>query len=187
MGRSEGLSSKTPLGPGARAFLARPCAEDEAEYLALLQSSASFHEKWFPARSDSAFEAPAFQAFLSSDDGQRCVRHFIRRKKDGTIVGVVNLNEIVRGVFESAFLGYWVGADFQGQGYMKQGLSLVLDFAFGQLGLHRLEANIMPENTASLALVQALGFQREGFSPSYLKIAGQWRDHERWAIIRESD
>lgn len=167
-------------------YLARPVARDEADYLALLTASRGFHEPWFPVREDDAFEAPAYQAFLESDTGERCLRHFIRRRDDEAIVGAVNLNEIVRGAFQSAYLGYWIGAEFTGRGYMKQALAQAIDCAFTEAGLHRLEANIMPENAASLAVVQSLGFHREGLSPGYLKIAGQWRDHERWTILRES-
>ena len=65
---------------------------------------------------------------------------------------------------------------------MTEGMGLVLDYAFSELGLHRLEANIQPGNTASIALVRRCGFVREGFSEKYLKIGGEWRDHERWAI-----
>ena len=68
---------------------------------------------------------------------------------------------------------------------MKRGLRLALREAFGPLGLHRVEANIQPANLASIALVRSLGFRKEGFSPNYLKIDGEWRDHERWAILRE--
>jgi ribosomal-protein-alanine N-acetyltransferase len=68
---------------------------------------------------------------------------------------------------------------------MSEGLRLALRRAFGQLGLHRVEANIQPGNTALRALVRRLGFRREGFSRRYLKIAGRWRDHERWALLRE--
>ncbi len=101
-------------------------------------------------------------------------------------MGVVNLNEIVRGAFHSAYLGYYGFTPHAGQGYMAEGLGLVLRHAFRRMGLHRLEANIQPGNRASRALVRGLGFRREGFSPRYLKIGGRWRDHERWAIVREA-
>ena len=65
---------------------------------------------------------------------------------------------------------------------MREGLELVLQLAFRQYGLHRLEANVQPDNVRSIALVRGFGFRLEGYSPRYLKIAGRWRDHERWAI-----
>ena len=180
------MSHSHSHGAEALVYLARPVARDQADYLGLLKASRGFHDPWFPDRSDDAFEPAAFQAFLESDTGERCLRHFIRRREDKAIVGAVNLNEIVRGAFQSAYLGYWVGAEFAGRGYMKQALAQAIQFAFTEADLHRLEANIMPENAASLAVVKSLGFQREGISPGYLKIAGQWRDHERWTILRES-
>jgi [ribosomal protein S5]-alanine N-acetyltransferase len=78
-----------------------------------------------------------------------------------------------------------VGKPFAGQGYMREGLELELRRAFLSPRLHRIEANIQPENHASIALARGAGFQREGFSPRYLKISGRWRDHERWAILAE--
>ena len=99
------------------------------------------------------------------------------------LVGVINLNEVVRGMFQSAYLGYYAFEPFSGSGYMTEGLALVLDQAFGPLGLNRLEANIQPENKRSSRLVSRLGFRLEGFSPRYLKIGGRWRDHERWAVL----
>jgi ribosomal-protein-alanine N-acetyltransferase len=91
----------------------------------------------------------------------------------------------VRGPFQSAFLGYWVGATFRRQGYMREGLPLVLKRAFGALALHRVEANIQPHNAPSLALVKGAGFRFEGLAHRYLKIAGRWRDHEHWVILAE--
>jgi ribosomal-protein-alanine N-acetyltransferase len=110
---------------------------------------------------------------------------FVCRLEDGAIVGFFNISQIVRGPFKSAYLGYAAVAAYAGQGYMSEGLRLVLARAFGELGLHRLEANIQPGNAASIALVRAAGFVREGFSERYLKIGGRWRDHERWAIRAE--
>ena len=100
-------------------------------------------------------------------------------------MGVCNLSQIFLGNLKSAFLGYWVGAKFAGQGYMTEALDLLLSYAFETLRLHRIEANIQPENAQSKSLVVRIGFCLEGFSPQYLKVAGRWKDHERWAIRRE--
>ena len=105
---------------------------------------------------------------------------------EGELAGVININEIVRGVFCSGYLGYYALVPHDRCGYMRAGLSAVIQLAFHRYGLHRLEANIQPENGRSIALVRSLGFEREGYSPRYLKIGGRWRDHERWAVTSES-
>jgi [ribosomal protein S5]-alanine N-acetyltransferase len=107
------------------------------------------------------------------------------RLEDDAIVGFLNLGEIVRGGFQSAYLGYGAVASHAGKGYMTEALELVLRDTFTRLGLHRVEANIQPGNAASIALVRRAGFELEGVSPRYLKIGGRWRDHERWAIRSE--
>ena len=104
---------------------------------------------------------------------------------DGELAGVININEIVRGSFCSGYLGYYAFVPHNKRGYMEKGLRAVLKEAFRSQRLHRLEANIQPHNEASRQLVQRCGFRLEGFSPRYLKIAGRWRDHERWAITAE--
>ena len=108
------------------------------------------------------------------------------RVEDGAIVGFLNISEIVRGSFKSAFVGYGGVAEYAGQGYMTEAMRLLLREAFTTIGLHRLEANIQPENLPSIALAKRSGFELEGFSPRYLKIGGRWRDHERWAIRAET-
>ena len=89
------------------------------------------------------------------------------------------------GSLQSAYLGYYLFAPHERRGYMTGGLRLVLGRAFGELGLHRVEANIQPDNDRSLRLVERLSFRREGYSPRYLKVGGKWRDHERWALLAE--
>jgi ribosomal-protein-alanine N-acetyltransferase len=89
------------------------------------------------------------------------------------------------GPLQQAFLGYWIGQPFAGKGYMTEALQLVLAHAFGELLLHRVEANIQPQNTPSIKLALAVGFRYEGFSPKYIRIAGRWADHNRYAILNE--
>jgi ribosomal-protein-alanine N-acetyltransferase len=104
---------------------------------------------------------------------------------DGELVGVVNVSEVVRGVFQSGYLGFYAFVPHQGRGHMAAGVGLVIARAFGRSRLHRLEANVQPGNLRSVALVKRLGFRLEGLSPRYLKISGRWRDHERWALTVE--
>jgi ribosomal-protein-alanine N-acetyltransferase len=104
-------------------------------------------------------------------------------RKEGVLVGVVNFNNILRGSFLSASLGYYATALSGRSGLMAEGLSALCTWAFQGLGLHRLEANIQPGNQRSLALVRRLGFRREGFSPAFLYLDGAWRDHERWTLL----
>jgi ribosomal-protein-alanine N-acetyltransferase len=99
---------------------------------------------------------------------------------------VVNISEIVRGCFQNAYLGYYAFEPLAGRGLMRAGLAKVIRHAFTKMKLHRLEANIQPGNKRSIRLVKALGFRREGISPRYLKVAGRWREHERWTILADS-
>ena len=126
----------------------------------------------------------AFREFVNRSDGDRRLS-YVAVKDDADLVGCINLSEIVRGAFQSAYLGFYAFEPFAGQGLMREAIQLVLVEAFTTLSLHRLEANIQPANERSKRLVESLGFRREGFSPRYLKINGQWRDHERYAITAE--
>jgi [ribosomal protein S5]-alanine N-acetyltransferase len=126
-----------------------------------------------------------YRRYLARCERPEFVGLLIRRREDDVILGAVELSQISRGGFQSAYLGYHIGASFRGQGYMTEALQLAISHAFRVLKLHRLEANIQPSNHPSLALVKRLGFLREGYSRRYLKVAGRWRDHERWAILKE--
>jgi ribosomal-protein-alanine N-acetyltransferase len=151
------------------------------EYLERVRASRALHEPWvYPVA-----EPAAFEKWIVDGQAENVARFALCGNGDGAIIGVFNLSEIVRGSFQCAYLGYWVLSPFERKGYMREGLELLLQHAFGEMGLHRIEANIQPGNEASLALVRAAGFRREGFSPRYLKIGGEWRDHERWAITVE--
>jgi ribosomal-protein-alanine N-acetyltransferase len=103
----------------------------------------------------------------------------------GEVAAICNLSNIVRGTFEACHLGYSVDASHQGQGVMREVIVGVLDHAFGPIGLHRVMANHLPENARSAALLQSLGFEREGLARRYLKIADEWRDHVLTAMTAE--
>jgi ribosomal-protein-alanine N-acetyltransferase len=156
-------------------------AADRDEFLQMVHESRELHRPWAypPERADQFDELLSrcsrddFACFLVVDD------------ETGEIAGVFNISQIVRGSFQSAFLGYYGSARHAGKGLMKEGLKLVLDYAFGPLSLHRIEANIQPGNTASIALARGAGFRLEGYSPRYLLIGGQWRDHERYALTAD--
>jgi ribosomal-protein-alanine N-acetyltransferase len=174
------------LRSGARVGIRPPALTDEQEFTELRRASEEFHRPWEPLPAPEPYSTQAFQALVASQgEPARRFRFLLCRLDDGAILGLVNINEVVRGIFQSGYLGYWIGAPFARQGFMREGLRLVIEHAFEELLLHRLEANIIPENGASLALVRSLGFHREGLSPRYLKIAGQWRDHERWALLSD--
>lgn len=162
-------------------MLTRVCQADQGEFLAAVSESRALHEEWVAPPAT----APDFAAYMRRVRRQDSAGFLVRERTTGAICGVVNLNNIVRGALESAFVGYYAFARGAGRGYMTEGLGLTCTYGFETLGLHRLEANIQPGNARSIALVRRCGFRREGFSPRYLKIGGEWRDHERWAITVE--
>lgn len=177
-----------------------PQADDLAEFTAAVGRSRRLHQPWVSAPATPA----AFANYLARmvapsaedlDAQVQAVREgrwahcplLVKRRggaDSGALVGVINLSNAVRGVFLSAYLGYYAFEGQQGQGLMREALHGAVRLAFGPMGLHRLEANIQPTNLASLALVARCGFVKEGYSPRYLKIGGRWRDHERWAVVK---
>ena len=147
-----------------------------------MRASRKLHRPWIHMPES----AEAYAAYLRRADLETNAFYLARRRDDDAIVGFLNVSEIVRGNFQSAFLGYGAVAQAAGHGYLVEAMELLLREAFTRLRLHRLEANIQPANVASIALAKRCGFHHEGFSPRYLKVGGQWRDHERWAITKET-
>ncbi|MFD3973161.1 GNAT family N-acetyltransferase [Streptomyces cyaneofuscatus] len=191
-----GHPTPTPTAPylaeGPRTALRRFTEADAAEFTARARESRAHHRPWlFPPERTDTYAAyagalardPAREGFLvverggSGADGEGS-----EGVPGGPIAGFININNIVLGGFRCGALGYGAFAHAAGRGLMGEALGLVMDLAFGPLGLHRLEANIQPGNAASIALVRRAGFRLEGFSPDFLHIDGAWRDHERWAI-----
>ena len=169
------------LGIGSRVYIRQPESGDCDEFIGLNRRSVHFYKGLtFPV-----VTREQFASYISQCKRNDYESMFVCRIEDNSIVGAISLSEIVRGVFQSAYLGYQVGAPFAGQGYMTEAIQLVVRLAFDVMKLHRLEANIQPGNLASIALVKRAGFTKEGYSRRYLKISGRWRDHERWALIAE--
>jgi [ribosomal protein S5]-alanine N-acetyltransferase len=164
-----------------RVFIRKPTEEDGQELLSLRQRSKAFH---FPWVSLSCTEEEC-KTYISGCQNENFEGLLICHSTHKKIVGVANLSQIFYRMFQNAYLSYYVDVDFAGQGLMSEGIRLVIDHAFYTLGLHRVEANIQPENIASINLVRRSGFTKEGFSRRYLKINGEWRDHERWALTVE--
>jgi ribosomal-protein-alanine N-acetyltransferase len=154
----------------------RPITRRDGARLVVANLAAhAFHRPWVePFLDRSGFEA----WFAGVRAGRRAG---LLAEADGMLVAVVNVNEIVRGAFQSASLGYYGYPDGVGQGRATEAVRLAVAHAFGPLGLHRVEANVQPGNAPSRALLRRLGFRLEGLSPRFLRIAGAWRDHERWA------
>ena len=166
---------------GDAVYLSRPSMADGPEFLSAVSKSAALHQSWVePPGSESTYKS-----YIDRLSQETHFGFFIRLKTGDDLVGVVNISEVVWGVFRSGYLGYYCFEPFVGRGLMKEGMGCVLKVTFDSLNLHRLEANIQPENTSSIGLIQACGFRHEGFSKNYLHIQGQWRDHERYAMTQE--
>ncbi len=170
-------------------YLRAPRAADAPAFIAAVKASRKLHGAWVqPPTTPTRFADFVRRFGRSAARDPMTATHvglLVCRCDDDAIVGVFNLSEIVRGLFQSAYLGYYAFAPHAGAGYMAEGLELTLEFAFRVLKLHRVEANIQPTNLRSLALARDAGFVREGFSRRYVRIAGRWRDHARLALLVE--
>ncbi|NUG22223.1 GNAT family N-acetyltransferase [Acinetobacter lactucae] len=155
-------------------YLRKPHISDLAEIQEAYKRSVQLHQPW-------TYPPANFQTYLEQEH-----RYFVCLIESHSIVGTFHISNIIGGHFHSAYLGYEAFHPYQGHGYMKHGLKLLLKEAFENLNLHRLEANIQPDNIISIQLVAKAGFIKEGFSRQYLRIGGRtWKDHERWAILNE--
>jgi ribosomal-protein-alanine N-acetyltransferase len=165
----------------ARVVVRPPRASDADAYLEHMRASRRFHHPWIVAPTDRA----AWDQLMARVATPQVEVLFAVRREDEQVTGTFVLSQIFYGPFCNAYLGYWATLAYAGQGYMTEGMHGVLRYAFRTLKLHRVEANVQPGNTASIALLERTGFRHEGFSPRYLKVAGRWRDHERYAILAE--
>jgi ribosomal-protein-alanine N-acetyltransferase len=177
------MTKRSDLQLKAKEVYLRPPQPDDYRELAALYRRSNGH---FRGLVQQNFDKASFDRLLAEEDNPATEFFLIIRTVDDAIVGTIGLSQIFRRKFQNAYLGYMLGAGYTGNGYMREAVRLILRFAFRELKLHRVEANVQPENLPSIAVLKRAGFKKEGFSEKYLKISGQWRDHERWAIVREN-
>lgn len=157
-----------------------PDMQDESMFLRAMDDSVALHSPWVrPPRT-----SVEFREYIERYNQPNHVSYLLL--KQDKLAGVININEIIMGAFKSAFLGFYAVVGAARTGLMSEGLKAVLHRAKYDLELHRLEANIQPDNIASINFIRKNGFIKEGFSSKYLYIDGAWRDHERWALLLET-
>lgn len=146
-------------------------------------------EPWEPSREPNfytiEYQELLLEAHLKQFMRSSGLRFWLRHKENGKLVGAVNLNQIFKEPFLSCVLGYKMDSAFTGQGLMTEAVGCIASLAFDSYRLHRIEANVIPENESSRRVLIKNGFCLEGLSKSYLRINGQWADHERYALLNE--
>ena len=162
-----------------------PVPDDFEAWSGLRARSREFLEPWEPVWPSDELSPAAFRIrirrYRQLRNEDLCYPYFIF--SGGNFVGAATLSNVRRGVAHTATLGYWVGQPYARSGYMSRALTLLLPHCFSTLALHRAEAACLPRNTASIRLLEKVGFEREGYARSYLQIAGRWEDHLLYAKI----
>jgi ribosomal-protein-alanine N-acetyltransferase len=154
---------------------------------AFYQRTRAAHARWNPPQADGVFTVEGQRERLAQTaraiaEGVSAGWWLCLRDDESAVIGQTHLSQIARGVFCNAMLGYAIDPAHEGRGLMREALQAVLADAFGRLGLHRVQANVLPDNARSLALLERLGFEREGLAREYLFIDGAWRDHVLTAL-----
>jgi ribosomal-protein-alanine N-acetyltransferase len=165
-----------------RVIIRPPQLGDFDEFVSAVRRSRKLHGLWIQPK---ATDKSSFTKYLARFSSDRNCGFLVIHRVTKEIIGVININEIIRGAFQNGSLGYYAFEPHAGKGLMREGMLLVVKHAFGALHLHRLEANIQPANHASIALVKKCGFVCEGLGRRLLKVRGRWQDHERWALLAE--
>ncbi len=166
---------------GSRVFLELLQRSHAPELLAYRRRNLEYHRPYSPAQDERDLQI-AEQEALIAGFLERATRdhgyHFgVFLRQGGKLIGQLNLNNVVRGVFQNAYVGYSMDEAHTGQGLMSEALGIACGVGFSVLALHRLQAAVMPWNIASSRVVEKNAFRKEGYAPGYLKIAGRWEDH----------
>lgn len=168
-----------------------PRMDDFEPWAALRNESRSFLEPWEPLWSPDDLTRGAFRRRLTryADEIRQDLAYplLIFAKDDKSLMGGMTFGNVRRGVARCTTLGYWMGQKYAGRGIMTRAVRLGLGFAFDTLGLRRVEAGCVPGNTASVRVLEANGFEREGYAREYLCIAGEWKDHILYSRRKSDD
>ncbi|MCC6948041.1 MAG: GNAT family N-acetyltransferase [Bradyrhizobiaceae bacterium] len=181
-------SDPLPAIEGKGVHLRMPRMTDWADWALLREESRAFLAPWEPVWPEDDLTRAAFRRRLQryANDQQTDLGYafLIFRTGDNAVLGGATLNNVRRGVAQAASLGYWMGAQHAGKGYMSAALRALVPFAHGALRLRRVEAACLPHNAASVRLLEKLNFTREGLAREYLCIAGRWQDHVLFARLQ---
>lgn len=174
-------------GEGIR--LRAPALEDYDAWAKLRSASRAHTEPWEPSWAEDELTKSAFKRRLrryqQDIEAGTGYPFFVFRAQDDVLIGACNLNNVRRGVLQACDMGYWIGAPYVKRGHCKAAVRRVLSYAFGPLRLNRVEAATRLENEPSRRLLLSVGFTPEGVSRKFLKINGEWRDHLKFAILRD--
>ncbi len=184
------MTETLPLLATERLILVVPTPDDAERMVVYATSNMEHSGPWEPVRDEAYYTKAHWKATLeqgleNARAGRSLPLVLVDRDspESSAVRGHVTLSNIVRGPFQAAFLGYSLSADCVGMGLMSEALTVVVAHAFGPMNLHRIMANTMPSNERSRAVLERLGFVREGFAKDYLYIAGQWEDHILHALV----
>lgn len=174
---------------GARVFLRHPVSQDYAAWAELRAMSRQHLTPWEPKWSRDELTRACFRRRLRQFNRELRDDHgyayLIFSDADGALVGGLNISNVRRGVAQAASLGYWIGLPFIGRGLMTDAAGAAVRFAFGTLGLNRLEAACLTSNVASARVLEKIGFVKEGRARRYLKINDAWQDHDLYALLHD--
>lgn len=186
--RTASLADLGPTVSGNGVLLRAPQMTDYSEWAALREESRDFLTPWEPIWPSDDLSRGSFRRrvkrYIEDQRADQAYAFLIFRERDATLVGGLTVANIRRGVAQAGSIGYWVGAPFKRQGYMTAAVRTLIPFAFETLRLHRLEAACIPNNNASIGLLEKTGFRREGYAREYLCINGVWADHLLYARLR---
>jgi ribosomal-protein-alanine N-acetyltransferase len=186
------MSSNYQLQPqyqGNRIYLRQWQPQDAVALLAYRLENRSFLQPFEPAQHNdqftSQFAEQKIEQWIDESVSDIGYAFGIFLKESDLLVGTIHLNRVIRGPLFNCLVGYSMAQRFNGQGLMTEAVGISLTIAFGPLGLHRVEAGVMPRNIGSMRILEKNGFRQEGLFRKYLRINGEWEDHAVFAILAE--